>query len=115
MKIVRCAQGSAEWFEARRGKVTASRVADVMRMLKKGGESETRRKLKLELAAEIMTEQVASKYTNAAMTWGTEHEAMARTEYEIRTGEDVRLVGCVEHPTIELAGCSPDGLLHGKK
>jgi putative phage-type endonuclease len=114
-RFLRMAQGTSEWFEIRRGKLTASRMASVMRTRKDGKRSETRYKLMLEIAAEIMTESVSTKYVSAPMQWGNEQEPIARTEYEIRTGEDVRLIGFIQHPKIPLAGCSPDGILHGKR
>ena len=114
MKVIKCIQGSPEWFDARCGRITASRIADVLRTRKDGKRSETRHKLMLEIAAEIMTETNAKHYVSDSMQWGVEKEPIARTEYELITGHDVRLVGFVEHPTIQRAGCSPDGLLFGQ-
>ena len=112
MRVDHCCQGSPEWLQLKCGKIGASRVDDVLKTLKRGGESETRRKFKLQIAAERMTEIVKSNYVSDVMQWGLDQEPIARTEYELKTGNDVRQVGWVYHPTIEDAGCSPDGLIN---
>ena len=107
-------QGSPEWFAARLGKVTASRVADVIAKTKTGY-STSRENYMVELALERITGQRQESYTNDAMRWGTENEPLARGAYEARTGELVQEVGLIEHPRIINAAASPDGLLdaHG--
>jgi putative phage-type endonuclease len=103
-------QGSPEWFAARAGKVTASRVADVLSKVK-DGESAGRRNLKADLVVERLTGQKTEGFTNAAMQWGTETEPQARAAYEVRTGSFVEQVGFVDHSTIVNFGASPDGLV----
>lgn len=103
-------QGSPEWFAARRGKVTASRVSDVIAKTKMGwGASRTN--YMAELVAERLTGNTAEAYTNAAMQWGTEKEPDARAAYEFRTDATVDLIGFVEHPKLIMTGASPDGLI----
>lgn len=112
MKAHRVIQGSAEWFDLKCGKVTSSRVADAIAVLKKKeGEAACRRHLRTKIVSEILTGRHSESYVSAAMEHGTEFEPIARTEYEMRTGNDVRLVGFVEHPSIERAGWSPDGVI----
>jgi putative phage-type endonuclease len=103
-------QGTNDWHKLRLGKVTASRVADV---LSKGktGESASRKNYRIELVAQRLTGQPAESFTNAAMEWGTATEPLARIAYELHTGSDVRQVAFIDHPTIEWFGCSPDGLI----
>lgn len=103
-------QGSAEWFAARLGKVTASRVADVIAKTKTGWGA-SRANYAAELIAERLTGKTAESYTNAAMQWGLDHEADARAAYEFRTDSEVTLIGYAPHPQIEMAGASPDGLV----
>jgi putative phage-type endonuclease len=109
MNTVPCTQGSPEWFQTRCGRVTASRIADVMAKLKNGGESASRAKLKMQLVAERLTQTMTENYVSPAMEWGITNEPLARTEYEMRTEQDVRVVGFVLHPVIEWSGASPDG------
>lgn len=105
-------QGSAEWFDLKLGKVTSSRVAAAIAVLKrKEGEAAVRYNLRKRIAREIMTGRHAESYVSAAMEQGTQREPLARTEYELKTGNDVRVVGFVDHPSIEMAGASPDGLI----
>lgn len=103
-------QGSDDWFAARCGKVTASRVADVAAKTKSGWGA-GRKNYMAELVAERLTGTTAQGFTNAAMQWGTETEPQARTAYEFMQDVSVEQVGFVDHPTIDLTGASPDGLV----
>ena len=104
-------QGSPEWHAIRLGKVTASRVADVIAKTKTGA-SASRANYMAELIAERLTGEPAEKFTNIAMQWGTEKEPDARSAYEFRTDATVREIGFVIHPTIDASGASPDGLVN---
>lgn len=103
-------QGSPEWFSSRCGKVTASRVADILAKTK-SGPSASRTNYMAQLIAERLTGTVEQSFTNAAMQWGTEKEPLARQAYEQENFVGVTEVGFVSHPTIEMAGASPDGLV----
>src|SRR5210317_183348 len=103
-------QLSQEWFEARLGKVTASRVSDVL-ATRKGQESTVRAKYKLQLATERLTNKKTDTHMNQAMQDGIEREPMAREIYEKLKDVTVEEVGFVQHPAIERAGASPDGLV----
>lgn len=101
-------QRSEEWFEARRGKVTASRIADVVAKTRNGWGA-SRANYAAQLIAERLTGTVAESFTNAAMKWGTETEPMARTAYEFFRDCEVEQVGFIDHPRIAMSGASPDG------
>lgn len=103
-------QGSDEWKALRLGKVTASRVSDVVGRTK-SGYSAGRANYMAQLIAERLTNTVADAYTNAAMQHGTETEPEARAAYEFYQGVTVTEVAFVPHPKIDQAGCSPDGLV----
>jgi len=103
-------QGTTDWFAIRLGKVTASRVADVIAKTKTGY-STSRENYMAQLVVERLTQTKAESYTNAAMQWGTDQEPFARAAYEAAQGVMVEEVGFVPHPTIEWAGASPDGLV----
>jgi len=103
-------QGSPEWFAQRLGKVTASRLVDVMAKIKTG-EAASRAGYRAELVAERLTGKGAEGFTNSAMKWGTDCEPLARSAYEAETGMLVTEVAMINHPTIEMAGASPDGLV----
>ena len=111
MKILEIAQGTPEWLAARAGRVTASRIPDVMAKIKTG-EAATRRDYRAQIIAEILTGQPqGDTFTNEAMRWGTEQEPFARAAYEMASGFMVDQVGFVIHPTIDRAGASPDGIV----
>lgn len=110
LMIEKIEQGTPEWFAARLGNVTASRVADVIAKTK-SGYSASRENYMAQLICERMTNTVAESYTNAAMQWGTETEPLARAAYESIADVLVDEVGYVQHPRIERAGASPDGLV----
>ena len=103
-------QRSEEWFAARCGKATASRVADILAKIKTG-EAASRKNYKMELVVQRLTCKPGESFTNAAMEWGTEQEPYARMAYEAHTGNFVEDVGFIDHPTIEWFGCSPDGIV----
>ena len=104
-------QGSVEWLKERCGCLTASRMADAMAFLKGGKEAEARKKYKIELIAERMTDTMVSRYVNDAMQWGIEKEPLARARYEELTGELVAPCGFALHGAIQFFGASPDGLV----
>ena len=103
-------QGSDEWFAIRIGKVTASRVADIIAKTK-SGYSTSRDNYMAQLVCERLTGQKGESFTNAAMQHGTETEPLARAAYEALKDVLVDEVGFVPHPTIKMAGASPDGLV----
>ena len=103
-------QGTPEWLELRRGKVTASRVADILAKTKTGT-SVSRQNYLIELALQRITKTIEPSYTNAAMEWGTATEPQARVAYEVHTNNFVDQVPFIDHPTIQEFGCSPDGLV----
>ena len=103
-------QGTLEWRQLRLGKVTASRVADVMSKVKTG-ESASRKNYKMDLVVERLTNIPTSSFTSPAMAWGTETEPLARMAYEALTGTFVDQVAFIQHPSIEWFGCSPDGVV----
>jgi len=103
-------QGTDEWFAIRIGKVTASRVADVIAKTK-SGYSASRDNYMAQLVCERLTGQKGESFTNSAMQHGTETEPLARAAYEALKDVLVDEVGFVPHPTIKMAGASPDGLV----
>ena len=103
-------QRSDQWFAARIGKVTASRVADVLAKTKTGY-SATRDNYMAQLVCERLTGEKGESFTNAAMQHGTDTEPLARAAYESLKDVLVDEVGFVPHPSIIMAGASPDGLV----
>lgn len=103
-------QGSEAWQAQRRGKVTASRVADVIKKTK-SGYSTSRKNYAAQLLCERLTGKTAEGFTNAAMQWGVEKEPEARAAYEFMKNVTVEQVSFVDHPSIAMSGASPDGLV----
>ena len=99
-------QGSPEWFASRLGRVTASRIADVLSR----GKGVTRDAYMDQLVAEILTGEVADTYQNEAMTRGIEQEPFARAAYEAHAGVLVDKTGGASHPRLR-SGASPDGIV----
>jgi putative phage-type endonuclease len=101
-------QRTDDWFAARLGKVTASRVADVIAKTKTGYGA-SRANYMADLVVERLTGQKASSFSNAAMEWGTQTEPQAKAAYAAKTGILVEDVGFIDHPTVAMSGASPDG------
>lgn len=100
-------QRTDEWYKARLGKVTASKVSAVL--AKK--DSATRADYLTDLVLERLTGTQQEFYQNEAMQWGTDTEPQARMAYEAETGNLVDELGFIDHPTIANFGCSPDGVI----
>ncbi len=112
MNIIECVQGSTEWKAARMGKVTASKLADVIDFTKAGKEGASRRNYRAQIVAELLTGQPQDDvFVTRAMQWGTDTEPLARVAYEIEKSVTVDHVGMVIHPAIDRSGASPDGLV----
>jgi len=103
-------QRTDEWFAARVGKATASKIADIMAKTKTGYSAS-----RANYAAQLITERLTGKptegYSNAAMAWGTETEPQARAAYAWLTDSNVEECGFFDHPRIAMSGASPDGLI----
>lgn len=111
MKILCTDQQSEAWYQARLGRVTSSRVADMLAKLKNGGEAAGRRNLRVQLVLERLTQQSQeSGYVSVDMQYGKDREADAFAAYEALTGEVVTRTGFIAHDSL-MAGCSPDGVL----
>lgn len=106
-------QRSESWLALRNGKITGTAFSDVMNFTAKGEPGAGRKNLITRLAVERITGQQSENYQNAAMKRGIELEPIARSAYEIHTGEFVEEVAFVQHPKYEFVGVSPDGLLDG--
>lgn len=103
-------QGSDEWFAARVGKVTASRVGDIIARTK-SGYAASRANYLAELLCERLTGQRGPTFQSPAMAWGTANEPVARQRFVEKFGMPVEEVGFVPHATIANSGASPDGLI----
>lgn len=103
-------QGTPEWHQARLGKVTASRVSDVMAKTKTGPAA-ARQNYMMELLCQRLTGKSESGFVSDAMKRGTELEPIARSAYEARNGLFVTEVGLIDHPTLAGFAASPDGLV----
>lgn len=100
-------QRTDEWFAERLGKVTASKISDVMMKPTTAGYQN----YKAQLICERLTGIATETFTSAAMQHGTDTEPQARAFYELESGNEVTEVGFVPHPIIEMTGASPDGLV----
>lgn len=111
MIIVDCEQGSESWHKARCGRVTASKVADIMRKTK-SGPSAMRATYMGVLIAERLTGCQEEGFTSAAMQHGKDTEDLARRTYAFQRGAKIQKVGLVIHPTIDMAAASTDSLVN---
>ena len=103
-------QRSDDWFAARLGKVTASSLHKVLAKTKTGYGAD-RGNYMTQLVLERVTGNKADSFSSAAMQWGVDQEPFARAAYETTQGVMVDETGFIQHPTIEMAGASPDGLV----
>lgn len=116
-------QRSDEWFAERAGKITASRMADVMTERERGEFKSGPRKGQTkpqpknltdyahQLAAERLTGLPRKQVKAAALTWGREVEPAAMAAYQAETGQIVETCGFIIHPLYDFIGASPDFLV----
>ncbi len=105
-------QRTPEWFAARCGKVTASRLADVMARTK-SGYSASRQNYMADLICQRLTGKMEEGFSNAAMMRGTELEPVARDMYALNEFDaEITEVGLIDHPAIYGFAASPDGLVN---
>ncbi len=102
-------QGSEEWKEIRLGKVTASKMKDVMSNGRGGKPSKTSETYMMDLIAERLTGESKPFFENDAMKWGTATEPQARAMFELQEGLEVEEVAFIEYD--DFVGMSPDGLI----
>lgn len=104
-------QGTDAWRALRVGKVTASRIDDVMAKSKGDAESASRRNYRMELVVERRTGIQEEGFVSRDMIAGQEREPFARAAYEIARGVFVDQVSFIDHRSIPNCGASPDGLV----
>jgi putative phage-type endonuclease len=107
-------QRTEEWFHQRLGKVTASRISDVIAKTKTGV-STSRQNYLVQLVSERITGKKGDSFVNQAMLDGIERESAARDIYERTRGVSVTEVGFFDHPTIAMSGASPDGAVNSEE
>lgn len=100
-------QRTEEWFAARCGKVTASRMKDIIAQ----SDTAAYRNYQAEIISERLSGRPAESYSSREMQRGTELEPKARAVYLLETGSDVSETGLIPHPSIANSGASPDGLV----
>ena len=103
-------QGSEEWHKARLGKVTASRLKDVMAKTK-SGPSSSRKNYMMELLCQRLSGNKKEGFNSSSMQRGTELEPTARKAYSFISNNDVVECSLIDHPTIIGFAASPDGLV----
>ncbi|MBB5074080.1 exodeoxyribonuclease (lambda-induced) [Bartonella callosciuri] len=104
-------QRTAEWFQARLGKITASNIYNIISKTTKGTPTSKYEEYKIKLITERLTGEISPSYETEDMRWGIEHEKDALQEYSFIYNADIIKCGFIQHPTMEMAGASPDGLI----
>jgi putative phage-type endonuclease len=107
-------QRTEEWFQQRLGKVTASRISDVIAKTKTGV-STSRQNYLVQLVSERLTGKKGDSFVNQAMLDGIEREAAARELYMLNRDVSVTEVGFFDHPVIKNSGASPDGAVNAEE
>lgn len=125
MAAVMAEQRSEEWFAERAGRITASRMHDVMAYdpkpevyksgPRKGQLRDTdgagRTDYIMQLASERITGRPPRQVKAAALDWGREMEPYAASAYEAKRGVMIEETGFVVHPLYDFIGASPDFLV----
>ena len=105
MRAFEIEQRSPEWYELRRGVITASNAERLLT----GAKQKTYAQ---ELLVDILTEGAEERFVNDAMQWGIDNEANACMWYEMQSNDIVKPIGFCLHDDHDEYGCSPDGLIN---
>lgn len=97
-------QRTAEWFNARKGRITGSAVGAILGLCKYATSEDVMRRMVREYHG-----QESDFKGNAATDYGTINEANALEDYKLETGNDVQEEGFVTYS--DWLGASPDGLV----
>lgn len=112
-RVINVEQGTPEWKKERAGRVTASRVKDILAKGKGGAESASRANLRFQIVCEMLSgEPQDDEFFSAAMRWGVEQEPYARAAYGVDQNCIVDQIGMVIHPKEDRCAASPDGLVN---
>ena len=106
-------QRTEAWFQSRLGKVTASRISDVIAKTKTGV-STSRQNYLIQLVSERLTGKKGDSFVNQYMLDGIEREPIAKALYEKLHNVTVTDVGFFDHPTIANSGARPDGAVNAE-
>lgn len=122
-------QRTEDWFADRLGKITASRICDVMAFSEGGlylsgakkGTPKIVKPLKArtdymhQIVTDILTSKQRDQVKARALQWGIDAEPIAVAAYEARHGLMVKSAGFMLHPKYDFIGASPDFLseIHG--
>lgn len=104
-------QKSDEWFEAKRGVVSASMFEAAIGKQKNGKYYAARETYMYDLAIERLTGECKEQISAKSLSHGIKYEPEARSLYELEKGVLVKEEGFIVHPDFDLIGCSPDGLI----
>ena len=102
------------WMAQRLGKVTASRLSDLIAKTKTGV-STSRQNYLIQLVSERLTGKKGDSFVNQAMLDGIERESAARELYEKTREVSVTEVGFFDHLIIKNSGASPDGAVNAEE
>lgn len=105
MKYHNFEQGTPEWFEMRKLKMTASHAQAI------GNQGKGLETYVYELLADFYSQAEKEHYSNKDTERGVELEPLAREVYELENNVIVNQVGFIEVEG-EYTGCSPDGLIN---
>lgn len=112
MRAVNCEQNTPAWLHWRTGRLTSSRMADILAKPKRGtAELACKRDYRMEKLCERLTGRAAEHVVTRAMDWGIQQEQFARSAYEVMANTMVDTEGLVLHPIMDFASASPDGLV----
>ena len=99
-------QLSQEWFDARKGRITGSRIGAILGLSPYAKRNDVLREMVREYFG------AEREFTgNRATEYGSDRESAAKADFEIETGLKPVDCGLIVHPTFEFLAASPDGLI----
>jgi putative phage-type endonuclease len=101
-------QRTDAWFEARRGKITASVIGGILGVSPYMTADDVAKRLVAGMCPDLAHEAFAG---NIATRWGQDHEDVANSYFQAETGLMTYRIGFLDHPSFPWLGASPDGFV----
>lgn len=110
-KIIDYPQGSNEWLLYKAGRASGSNAWKIIAKGRGSAPSASTQDYEAQLVVERLTKKPVQMFQTEAMKQGTLREPEGRAGYAFRNDVEVKEYGAIQHPTLEWACSSPDGII----
>lgn len=110
-KIISVQQGTEEWLQWKAGRASGSNIWKVIAKGRGNAPSASTQDYEAQLVVERLTKKPVQIFQTEAMKNGIIREPEGRAGYAFRNDVQIHEYGAIQHPTLEWACSSPDGII----